>query len=142
MLLMSTPSPGKNQKFLQTGQTKPYADPCKDGEEKALGDHRRPRDLTKLSRMSLRRQDRIRIRSKKYRNHTSEGDSQRCTMLGVSVSISNVSARAQSIADVGGGVAVLQNLCRPEVELTIGRREGKELSCLMERYSPCGEHGS
>jgi hypothetical protein len=87
---------------LATGQTKPYADPCKDGEEKALDDHRRPRDLIKLSRMSLRRQDRIRIRSKKYRNHTSEGDSQKSTILGVSVSILNVSARAQSMADVGG----------------------------------------
>jgi hypothetical protein len=47
MCLMSTPSPCKNKKSLQ--QTKPYADPCKDGEEKAKDDHRRPLALIKLS---------------------------------------------------------------------------------------------
>jgi hypothetical protein len=77
-----------------TSQTKPYADPCKDGEEKAEDDLRRPLALIKHSSVSRRRQDRIRRRSKKYRNHPCEGDSQRSTMLGVSVSVANVSARA------------------------------------------------
>jgi hypothetical protein len=43
-----------------TSQTKPYADPCKDGEEKAEDGHRRPLALIKLSSVSRRRQDHIR----------------------------------------------------------------------------------
>jgi hypothetical protein len=89
-----------------TSQTKPYADPCKDGEEKAEGDHRRPLALIKLSSVSRRRQDRIRRRSKKYRNHTCEGASQRSTMFGVSVSVSNVSARALVDCGCGGGLLI------------------------------------
>jgi hypothetical protein len=100
---MSTPSPCKNKMSLQ--QTKPYADPCKDGEEKAKDDHRRPLALIKLSSVSRRRQDRIRRRSKKYRNHTCQGDSQRSTMIGVSVNVSNVLGRA--LVDDGCGGELL-----------------------------------
>jgi hypothetical protein len=85
-----------------TSKKKSYADPCKDGEEKAEDDHRRPLALIKLSSVPRRRQDRIRRRSKKYSNHTCEGDSQRSTMLGVSVIVRNVSARALVDGDYGG----------------------------------------
>jgi hypothetical protein len=89
-----------------TSQPKPYADPCKDGEEKAEDYHRRRRALTKHSSVSRRRQVRIRRRSKKYRNHTCEGDSQRSTMLGVSASVANVSARALVDGGCGGGLLI------------------------------------
>jgi hypothetical protein len=38
-----------------TSQTKPYADQCKDGEEKAEDNHRRPLALIKLSSVPRRR---------------------------------------------------------------------------------------
>jgi hypothetical protein len=89
-----------------TSQTKPYADPCKDGGEKAEVDHRRPLALIKVSSVSKRHQDRIRRRSKMYRNYTCEEHCQRSTMLGVSVSVSNVSARALVDGGWGGELVI------------------------------------
>jgi hypothetical protein len=93
-----------------TSQTKPYADLCMDGEEKAEDHHRRPLALITLSSVSRRRQGRIRRRSKKYRNHTCEGDSQRSTMLCVSVSVANVSATALVDGSCGGELLISRTI--------------------------------
>jgi hypothetical protein len=111
-----------------TSQSKPYADPCKAGEEKAEGDHRGPLARIKLSSVSRRRQDRIRRRSKKYRKHSCEGDSQRSTMLGVSVGVANVSARALVDGGCGGELLISRTFAdRSGIDYESLSGEGVEL---------------
>jgi hypothetical protein len=59
-------------------------------------------------------------------------------MIGISVNVANVLGRA--LVDGGcGGELLTSRTLQTGVELTMSRRVGKELSGLMELYSPCGE---